>query len=278
MQPLQNLTHFSMHDLTGEEDKPLLHPDGDYSLLNSRLSHLEQLIESHCPEIQAQINLSFYKKGEVYALSIASFDDGPSHSCCFSQNSFFDNSEEHTKFLLYPIDSLIDYLEIKYLAHPLRTHPNIYYGKLLCTGETDYSEQRLIQVHGDFSESQAQIKQTFEMLNLLPYPFTLHIEYTESPHYNQYYFTATVKNPEYKTIAQTGTVTLFEADEVESFNQDAVVMDKYMAKVYQKLNKIILKCDEYVYYKAKLDLYNSLDEHITQIPNPDEDKSLKVKI
>lgn len=278
MQPLQNLTHLSINDLRGEEVKPLLHPDGDYSRLNSRLAHLEQLIESHCPEIQAQMNLSFDSKREEYSLRIPSFDGSSSYSCSFSQNGFFDHSEEHAKFLLYPIDSVIEHLEIKYLAHPLRKHANIYYGKLLCTGETDYSEQRLIQVHGDFSESQAQIEQTFEMLNLLPYPFTLHIEYTESPHYNQYYFTATVKDAEDKSIAQTGTVTFFEAYEVESFNQDAVVMDKYIAQLYQKLNDIILKCDEYVYYKAKLDLYNSLDEHITQIPNPDEDKSLKVKI
>lgn len=276
MQPLQNISHLSMNDLTGAESKPLVHPEGDYSLLNSRLAHLEKLIEANCPELEAQINLSSEK--QEYSLRRPAFDGSPSNVCYFEDNKFFENSQDHEKFLLYPVNFLIEHLEVKYLAHPLRAHRKIFYNKLLCTGETDYSNQTLIKVHGDFTESRQPIEQTLDMLNLLPYEFSIHIEYTESPHYDQYYFTATVKNPENQSIAQTGTVSFFQADEVESFNNDPVVMDKYMAQLYKQLNVSISQCEQYTYYKGKLDLYNSLDEHIRQIPEPDEDTSLKVKI
>jgi hypothetical protein len=275
---LYNPTYLRIHDLTGEESKPLAHPEGDYPVLNDRISHLEHLIASNCPELKSEIYLSFDSKRKSYSLQRPAFDGSPSYVCYLNDNTFFENSQDHEKFLLYPVNFLIEHLEIKYLAHPLRAHKNIYYDKMLCTGETDYTRQSLIQVHGNFSQSQVQIEQTLEMLNLLPYEFSIHIEYTESPHYDQYYFTATVKNPEHKSIAQTGTINFFKADEVESFNNNAEVMDKYMAQVYQSLNKSIAQCQDYTYYKAKLDLYNSLDEHIENLPEPDENSMPKVKI
>jgi hypothetical protein len=275
---LYHPTYLSIHDLTGEESKPLVHPEGDYHVLNERISYLEHLIEQHCPGKKSEINISFNEKDNEFCLRVPSFDASSNFICRFNIKDFFYESTVHTKYICYAVDFLVDYLEFKYLAHPLRNNNRIFYDKTLQTGETDYVSHDFKKPHGEFVESIAQIKQTFELLELLPYHSSIHIHYYEERYYEQCFFTATIQNKEGKSIAQTGSITLFDIKESEHFHTDATLMDKYMAQLYQKLNTCIAQCEEYKYYKAKLDLYNSLDEHIENLTEPDENSMPKVKI